>query len=499
MQLSYGQTLAASLCVKGWLETHCRESKVGLLFPASRGGALANLGVTLAGKVAVNLNFTAGEEHLRYAIRQCEIGTILSSRAFMEKAKLPGVPELPGMIFLEDVLESISPLSRFLATAKARLLPTNRLARAAKPDDLAAIIYSSGSTGTPKGVMLSHWNLVANAEASAAVYSVDGSDCILGALPFFHSFGYTYTLWFPLLNGFKTVFHSNPMDAKTIGELAAAHRPTLFLSTPTFCLNYLRKCTREQFASIRHLLVGAEKLQPSLAAAFQEKFGVTLLEGYGCTEIGPAVSVNVSSVNVTSADAERNACRPGSVGRPLPHVAVSIVDPETLEPLADGETGLLLVNGPGRMLGYLEDETRTAQALHAGYYVTGDLAYVDADGYLYIVDRLSRFSKIAGEMVPHLKIEEALREVLGDGCCAVTGVADERRGERLAVVYVSEKVTAVEMIRHLEASGLPAPWIPKRDYFRKVAAIPALGSGKVDLKAVRAMAMEQVKSEAVLQ
>jgi acyl-[acyl-carrier-protein]-phospholipid O-acyltransferase / long-chain-fatty-acid--[acyl-carrier-protein] ligase len=163
--------------------------------------------------------------------------------------------------------------------------------------------------------------------------------------------------------------------------------------------------------------------------------------------------------------------------------------------LADGETGLLLVNGPGRMLGYLGDEARTEGALHEGYYVTGDLAHVDADGYLYIVDRLSRFSKIAGEMVPHLKIEEVLREVLGDGCCAVTGVPDERRGERLAVVYVSETVTAAEMIRHLEASGLPALWIPKRDNFRKVAAIPALGSGKVDLKAVRAMAMEQVKSE----
>jgi acyl-[acyl-carrier-protein]-phospholipid O-acyltransferase/long-chain-fatty-acid--[acyl-carrier-protein] ligase len=464
---------------------------VGLLFPASVGGALANLGVTLSGKVAVNLNFTAGEEQLRYAVRQCEIGTILSSKAFVEKAKLP---ELPGMAFLEDVLETISPARRFLTMAKARLLPASYIAGAAKPDDLAAIIFSSGSTGTPKGVMLSHWNLVANAEASAAAYSVDRSDCMLGALPFFHSFGYTYTLWLPLLNGFKTVFHSNPMDAKTIGELAGAHRPTLFLSTPSFCMNYLRKCTREQFASIRHLLVGAEKLQPSLAAAFQEKLGVTLLEGYGCTEMGPAVSVNVAS-----ADPERNTCKTGSVGRPLPHVAVRIVDPETMEPLADGETGLLLVNGPGRMLGYLEDEARTAQATHAGYYVTGDLAYVDADGYLYIVDRLSRFSKIAGEMVPHVKIEEALREVLGDGSCAVTGVPDDRRGERLAVLYVTETVTAAEMIRHLEASRLPALWIPKRDYFRRVAAIPALGSGKVDLKAVRAMAMEQLKSEAVLQ
>ncbi len=487
-QLTFGQTLTAAMCIRRWLDWNCSESNVGLLFPASAGGALANLGVTLAGKVAVNLNFTAGEEQMRYAIRQCKIGTILSSRAFHEKAKLP---ELPGTVFIEDVLEAISPAARLLTMAKARLLPTGRLAGAAKPDDLAAIIYSSGSTGTPKGVMLSHWNLVANADASAQAYSVDRHDCILGALPFFHSFGYTYTLWFPLLNGFRTVFHANPMDAKTIGELAAAHRPTLFLSTPTFCLSYLRKCAPEQFASIRHLLVGAEKLQPSLAAAFREKFGITLLEGYGCTEMGPAVSVNVAS-----ADAERNACREGSVGRPLPGVSVRIVDPETFEPRADGETGLLLVNGPGRMLGYLGDGARTAQALHERYYVTGDLARVDADGFLYIVGRLSRFSKIAGEMVPHLKVEEALREVLGDGVYAVTGVPDERRGERLAVLYASETVTVAAMIRHLEASGLPALWIPKRDYFYKVTAIPALGTGKVDLKAVRAIAMEQA---AVLQ
>jgi acyl-[acyl-carrier-protein]-phospholipid O-acyltransferase/long-chain-fatty-acid--[acyl-carrier-protein] ligase len=307
-QLTFGQTLTAALCIRRWLRANCSGSNVGLMFPASAGGALGNLSVTLAGKVAVNLNFTAGAEQLRYAVRQCEIGIILTSRTFCEKAKLP---ELEGMVFLEDVLESISPATRLVTMVKARLCPTHLVAGAVNPDDLAAIIFSSGSTGTPKGVMLSHRNLLANADASAQAYSVDRSDCILGALPFFHSFGYTYTLWFPLLNGFKTVFHANPMDAKTIGELAAVHRPTLFLSTPTFCLSYLRKCTREQFASIRHLLVGAEKLQPSLAATFQEKFGITLLEGYGCTEMSPAVSVNVAS-----ADPERNACRPGSLAGP---------------------------------------------------------------------------------------------------------------------------------------------------------------------------------------
>jgi acyl-[acyl-carrier-protein]-phospholipid O-acyltransferase/long-chain-fatty-acid--[acyl-carrier-protein] ligase len=484
-RFTYGHTLTASLWIANWLKSHGRGSNVGLLFPASAGGALANLGVTLAGKVAVNLNFTAGEEQLRFAIAQCEIKAIVSSRTFLEKVKLT---HLEGVILLEDLLDRFSPFQKLVSMTQARLLPMRYLAPAVQPKDLAAIIFSSGSTGTPKGVMLSHANLLANVVSSADVYSVDRNDCILGALPFFHSFGYTYTLWFPMLKGFRAVFHTNPMDGATIGELAGLHRPTLFLSTPTFCLNYLRKCTPAQFQSIRHMLVGAEKLQPSLATAFREKFGITLLEGYGCTEMGPAVSVNIASENP-----ERNAWKAGSVGRPLPNVDVKIVDPETLLPSPEGQTGLLLVNGPSRMMGYLGDSTRTAQALHNGYYVTGDLSYLDPDGFLYVVDRLSRFSKIAGEMVPHLKIELALNEVLGDRNCVVLGIPDERRGERLAVVYANGDVTPAQMVQHLESCKLPALWIPKRDNFYLMESIPLLGNGKLDLKAVRTFVASQME------
>ncbi len=479
LELTFGETLTAALCLADWLRHKAPENSVALLLPASAGGAIANLGVTLAGKVAFNLNFTAGQEHLDYALRHSGAGTILTSRALLGKAKLA---EMPGMVFIEELMSSFPATLKWTAMLRARLLPAKYLAGAAKADDLAAVIFSSGSTGTPKGVMLSHWNLLSNAKAAAEVYSVGPDDGILGALPFFHSFGYTYTLWFPLLHGFRTTFHANPMDAKTIGELAAKFQPTLLLSTPTFCQAYLRKCTREQFRSIRHLLVGAEKLQPAIAAAFEERFGIKMAEGYGCTEMGPAVSVNVAD-----SDPERNAHKPGSVGRPMPRIALRIVDPETLEPLERGETGLLLVNGPSRMMGYLADEARTAGVLHAGWYNTGDLAYMDADGYLFVVDRLARFSKIAGEMVPHLKIEEALRGVLGEAQCAVTGIPDAQRGERLAVLHTSESVTPAEMISHLENAGLPALWIPKRDHFRKVESIPVLGTGKLDLKAIRAL------------
>ena len=484
-QLSFGQTLTAALLLKKWIRVHCTGSRsVGLLLPSSVGGALANLGVTLAGKTAVNLNFTAGGDAMAHAIEKCAVSTILSARAFLEKAKLA---ELPGTVYLEDLLATFSPASKALAMAAARLLPARVLAGETKPEDLAAVIFSSGSTGTPKGVMLSHWNLVSNADATAQVYSVDHTDCMLGVLPFFHSFGYTYTLWFPLLNGFKAVFHPNPTDAKAIGELAGAHHPTLFLSTPTFCLGYLRKCTREQLESIRYLLVGAEKLRPALTEAFEKKFGVTPLEGYGCTEMGPVVSVNVTNH-------ERSAYKPGTAGRPLPHVSLRIVDPETMAPRAAGETGLLLVNGPSRMIGYLGEPERTAQSLVNGYYATGDLACIDSDGFLHIVDRLARFSKIAGEMVPHLRIEETVRDILGDQPCVVLGIPDEQRGERLALLYTQPEATPAippaDVWQRLSETSLPKLWIPKRENIYLVDSIPTLGTGKLDLLGAKTKASE---------
>lgn len=479
--LSFGRTLTAALLLKNWIHRNCTQAQcVGLLLPSSVGGAVANLGVTLAGKTAVNLNFTAGEQAISYAVKTCRISTILTSRVFLEKAKLP---QLPGMVYLEDLLGSFRPPAKLSALAAGRLWPTRVLASAAKPDALAAVVFSSGSTGTPKGIMLSHWNLISNLDACAEVYSVDHTDCMLGVLPFFHSFGYSFTLWFPLVQGFKAVFHTNPADAKTIGELALTHRPTFFLATPTFCLGYLRKCTREQFASIRYLLVGAEKLRPALGQAFEEKFVVPLLEGYGCTEMGPVVSVNV-------AGAERSAFRPGTAGRPLPNVSLRIVDPETLVPRAAGETGLLLVNGPSRMLGYFGDPERSAQALVEGYYLTGDLACLDRDGFLCIVDRLARFSKIAGEMVSHMKIEETIHEIIGDAPCLVVGIPDDLRGDRLVLLYTQPEITPGELWRRLSESQLPNLWLPKRENIYLVETLPTLGSGKLDLQGAKAQAIK---------
>jgi acyl-[acyl-carrier-protein]-phospholipid O-acyltransferase/long-chain-fatty-acid--[acyl-carrier-protein] ligase len=314
---------------------------------------------------------------------------------------------------------------------------------------------------------------------------------MVGILPFFHSFGFTGTIWFPLLTGFSVVYHPNPMDAKTIGELAEKYGGSLLISTPTFCSSYVRKCRPEQFAKLRYAIVGAERLREPIATAFREKFGVELLEGYGCTEMAPIVAVNVPDIR--DAGNHQHGARPGTVGHPLPGVAAKVVDPETGEgPLFDRE-GLLLVKGPNQMLGYLGDPRRTQEVLRDGWYVTGDIAIIDDSGFIRITDRLSRFSKIGGEMVPHMKVEEQILALLEEGqSCVVTAVPDEVKGERLVAFYTDERLEPAALWEQLGRTDLPRLWIPKREDLRQLSAIPTLGTGKVDLRAVRERAMEAV-------
>jgi acyl-[acyl-carrier-protein]-phospholipid O-acyltransferase/long-chain-fatty-acid--[acyl-carrier-protein] ligase len=361
------------------------------------------------------------------------------------------------------------------------------LAPRVSPDDVATVIFSSGSTGTPKGVMLTHFNIASNIESIAQVYWVTKSDCIIGVLPFFHSFGFAFTLWFPLLSGFSVAYHANPMDGKAIGELVRKHKATFLLSTPTFCAGYVRKCSKEEFSTLRCVLVGAEKLRESIATSFHEKFGLPLLEGYGCTEMSPVVAVNFPDYD--GAD-KQTGCKPGTVGQPVPGVAVRVVNPETFEPVAQGTEGLLLVNGPNRMAGYLGQAEKTAEVLRDGWYVTGDIVALDDEGFIRITDRLARFSKIGGEMVPHGRIEEAVSAIIGDAQCMVTSVPDEQRGERLVVLYTRQDMEPGELWAKLSETDLPKLWVPKKDSLYRVEAIPALGTGKADLRGGRKLALE---------
>jgi acyl-[acyl-carrier-protein]-phospholipid O-acyltransferase/long-chain-fatty-acid--[acyl-carrier-protein] ligase len=490
-ELSYGKTLIGSMVLSRWIRQRCAaDAMVGVLLPASVAGSLANIAILLAGKVPVNLNFTAGRDAMESAVKQCRIKSILTSRVFLSKA---GLEKTGGMVFLEEIRKEFSAFQKLAAAVKGFGLPASWLTRQyfknQKPNDLATVIFSSGSTGAPKGVMLSHRNIVSNIEGIRQVIPFTRDDRIMGVLPLFHSFGFTGTLWLPLLADFGVVYHPNPTDAKTIGETVQKYKATLLISTSTFFGGYLRRCTKEEFASLRYVIAGAEKLRETVVTGYQEKYGITILEGYGCTELAPVVSVNVS--DVMDGKERQVGQKPGTVGHPIPGVAVKVVDRDSERPLSPDEEGLLLVRGPNLMLGYLGQPQLTEQALRRGWYVTGDIAAVDEDGFIRIVDRISRFSKIGGEMVPHMKIEETINAVLGSSAAAVTALPDAQRGEKLVVFYAQNGVSREELWEKLNQSDLPKLWIPKRENLYSVESLPLLGSGKVDLRQIKAMAQEK--------
>jgi acyl-[acyl-carrier-protein]-phospholipid O-acyltransferase / long-chain-fatty-acid--[acyl-carrier-protein] ligase len=467
------------------------QKMVGLLLPPSVPGSLANHAAMLLGKVPVNLNYTVSEEILGSCIRQCDIKTVVTSKTFLDKLKL----KLPcETILLEEAVTKPGLNEKFIAMLIAWFVPDHFLQRLlgaegkTQLDDLATVIFSSGSTGDPKGVMLSHYNIGSNVEQLEQVFGLHHRDGILGILPFFHSFGFTGTLCLPAVLGVGVAYHPNPLDAKAIGPLVRDYKLSFLLATPTFLQLYLRGCSAADFGSLRLVMTGAEKLPERLAAAFEENFGIRPLEGYGCTECAPAVAVN--TYDFRSAGFRQIGAKRGKIGHPLPGVSVKIVDPETCAPLGIGQPGLMLVNGPNVMQGYLGRPGKTAEVLHDDWYSTGDIAAIDEDGFLQITDRLSRFSKIGGEMVPHIKVEEKLHELAGstEQTFVVAGVPDEKKGERLVVLHKLSDERLALCLEKLAQCELPNLWKPRADQFFHVENFPLLGTGKLDLRKVKELA-----------
>jgi acyl-[acyl-carrier-protein]-phospholipid O-acyltransferase/long-chain-fatty-acid--[acyl-carrier-protein] ligase len=403
---------------------------------------------------------------------------------------------VPGKtVFLEDVAAQPGTGEKLVAILLAWLLPARLLERAlgchqaVRLDDLATIIFSSGSTGAPKGVMLSHYNIGSNIGQLQQIFSLNARDGMLGILPFFHSFGFLGTLCLPAVLGVRVVFHPNPLDAKALGPLVNQYALTFLLATPTFLQFYMRGCPAEDFGSLRVVMTGAEKLPDRLSAAFEEHFGIRPLEGYGCTECAPAVAVNTHDFR--SAGFRQVGGKRGKIGHPLPGICVRIVDPDTLQPLPVRQAGLMLVRGPNVMQGYLGRPEKTAEVLRDGWYSTGDIAAMDEDGFLQITDRLSRFSKIGGEMVPHIKVEEKLHERAGvtEQTFVVAGVPDEKKGERLVVLHRLPEDQLPTCLQKLAECDLPNLWKPRAEQFIRVASFPYLGTGKLDLRQVREQAI----------
>ncbi len=507
-RVSFGSALTKTVFIAGRLQKVVGEQPmVGLLLPPSVGGALTNYALMLMGRVPVNLNYTSSNEVIASCLSQCGIEVVITSKAFLEK--FPAM-QIPGRtILLEDLLNAPRLAEKVIALTMAWFLPVGSLKHAlgssrvkpisgyatqsskraeARMDQLATVIFSSGSTGDPKGVMLSHYNVMSNIGQVSQVFMLGGRDRVLGILPFFHSFGFTAGLWLPAVQGVGVVFHPNPLDAQAIGGLVQKYKVTFMVATPTFLQGYMRRCTPENFGSLQYVLVGAEKLQERAALAFEDKFGIRPLEGYGCTECSPVVTVNGKDYRAPGF--HQVAGRRGKIGHPLPAVCVKVVDIETGLPVAPGTQGILLVKGPNVMRGYLGKPEKTAEVLRDGWYTTGDVATMEEDGFLTITDRLSRFSKIGGEMVPHIRIEERLQELseVTEQVFAVTSVADEKKGERLLVVHTLVDEALQKTIEKFAQCDLPALWKPKANQFLRVDSIPVLGTGKVDLRGVKALA-----------
>jgi len=479
------------------------ETTVAVLIPPTVGGAIVNLALSLDKRVAVNLNYSLSQDLINHCVADAGIKTILTTKKVADKFNFKFDCKV---FYLDDLKDKVSGSDKAIGAFQAFAVPGFILTRMLglnkiKPDDLLTVVFTSGSTGAPKGVMLSQNNVSNNAQGIEKVAALVPSDTIVGILPFFHSMGYTVTLWVPMMTSIRSVYHFNPLDSKVIGKLTEKFKGTIIVATPTFLRSYMRRCTPEQFKSVEMVIAGAERLPTEICEQFEEKFGVRPVEGYGTTELSPVAAVNIPYSRQSGKKFQIDA-KEGTVGRPMPNVSARITDLDSGQQLGPNQSGMLWIKGPNVMTGYMNKPEATAEVLVDGWYKTGDVAIIDDDGFITITGRVSRFSKIGGEMVPHLKIEEVLSKFLDTTpdddsddhlACAVTAVPSEKKGERLVVLYAKTQKTVDEMREALKEAGLPNIFIPSADSFFEVESLPILGTGKLDLRGIKDTALEKCK------
>ena len=492
-ELSRAKLLGAAAALSRFLRKEFSEERIAIVLPAGKGSMVANLAVILAGKVAVDLNFTAGRSANESACKRADLRVAISATQFIERIK--DFPWPQHVLKLNELMPQLK--SRILFWWMISIFaPTRLLLRLLQVPkrgghDEAVLLFTSGSSGEPKGVVLSHRNIVGNVSQFRELLDAKKEDAILASLPFFHSFGSTVTLWYPLIEGVRIVTYPNPLEVAKNAALIEKYKLTLLLATPTFLRGYLRKADPEQLRSLRLVITGAEKLPLDLAKAFEERFKQHVFEGYGLTETSPVVSVNLPEPQPTQPGEQvQPSSRLGSVGKMAPGIAAEIREPETDRKLSLHETGMVWFRGVNIFEGYLDDEKRTAEVLHDGWFKTGDIGRFDEDGFLYIEGRLSRFSKIGGEMVPHEAVEHKIIDLLGfsgkdERVIAIVGVQDEAKGEALILLAAAD-VDLAQLRDKLRDAGVPNLWIPKK--VCRVDSVPVLASGKLDLKKCQELA-----------
>ena len=476
-RLTFGKSLIASLMLAAKVKKY-KNYYIGIMVPTSAGCFLAILGVLMAGKVPVMINYSTGaEDNCKYAQNKCGFKTILTSRALLEKINCPLIP---GMVCLEDIMDAITTQDKLSAAAKS-LLPPSAIIRSLPKtdlDDTVVILFTSGSEKDPKAVQLTHRNIGSNLEGILEALNLTEKDTIMSMLPLFHVFGVTTNFWLPVTVGMTAVTNANPLEYKKIPKYIKEEGVTMAAGTPIFFSGYLRESDPGDFETLRLAVAGADKTPDWLREGFREKHDMELLEGYGATETSPVVSVNTPEAN-----------RPGSIGKPLFNVEVKITDINTGQALPAGKEGKILVKGDLIMKGYFDDLEETSLHIVDGWYDTGDMGMLDEDGYLWHKGRLKRFVKIGGEMVSLVKTESILEELLPDDVnCCVVEIPDNLKGANL-VAAVTKKVNEKNLIKEMGKHLAPIE-IPKR--FVVFEELPKMGSGKMDFRTITDMVRQEL-------
>lgn len=493
-ELRFDKLLAAAIVLSKVIKKETAKKRVGVILPPGKGGVLANVAVLLAGKVPVNLNFTAGDKAVESSIRQADLDKFITADPFVRKLTTFNWPPNRDLILLDRVLPGLkSKIVLWLGLSKI-FSPGMLASMLGVPkkggSEEAVLLFTSGSSGEPKGVVLSHRNVLANVNQFGSRVDLKSTDKVLGCLPLFHSFGCTVTMWYPMIEGVSVVTYPSPLETAKLAELIEEHQVSLLLATPTFLRGYLRRAKKEQLESVKLVVTGAEKLPKKVAESFEARFGKPVLEGYGLTETSPVTNFNLPD----EPGHDRNPVIPnhrfGSVGLFIPGIAVRIKDPDTQEPLPLHSSGMIWLKGANIFEGYLGQPEKTAEVIQNGWFVTGDIGRLDEDGFLYIEGRLSRFSKIGGEMVPHETVEDHINKVIGSSDeerkIAIIGVPDEAKGEALILLSADPEIDLHDLRVKLTGEGIPALWVPKK--IIDVEAIPILASGKLDIKSCEELA-----------
>jgi len=485
IRIKGGTLLVLAIRLARDLKSTIKEDRVGVVLPPGLAGTLANIALFFADKIPVNLNFTLGSETIKQSMEEAGIKTILTAKTLTKK--FPDFPWLDGWIDLGEKLKGYRKERLFLIRQLLwlRLFPLGFAKSHGIPNDggdkEAALLFTSGSSGVPKGVALSHSNLICNCHQISQIGLFAEDSKILANLPLFHSFGFTIATLYPLLDGIEIVSAPSPLDLTLSIRAIRTERVDVLMGTPTFLRGYFRKGKIEDLASVRYVVAGAEKTPPSFREKWEKEVGCKYLEGYGLTETSPVLSFNLPG----------EGSKESSVGRLLPGIESKVIHPETKVNLPTGESGILCFRGSNVFIGYLNQIEKTKEVLtDDGWFMTGDLGRIDPDNFLFIEGRLSRFSKIGGEMVPHGTIEDAVGKTLGlsvqdEPVCVVVGIADEAKGERL-ILLTTLDLDKQKLRRDLVDAGLPNLWIPRE--IRKVVTIPVLPTGKIDLCEIKNLA-----------